>query len=269
MLDASILKILSGKIGDHIRTDLASIELEASKIYSDFARRNILSPGALHQVAGVCCDHIKKRSEFINSLLMDLSERGILLVTIENKNELLEIIKGIYVSDITAMKGTMNRPMLGKIDTTRYFEEAIHNGLERIESELEVLMLTRKETSAPSQTITLYNYGTIGAFQSGTQITATVNQEIEIKKEKLVAALNEIKNKVEDENIENSNDIVETIDDGINELSQESINYFRLQGHLMMLMTTLQTLPNLKPAVAVLAQAYDYYFGTSIGNLLK
>ncbi len=272
MLDANITNLLQRKISDYFQSDLREMRDGSEKIYMDFGRRNICSPTMLHQAAALCCEHIKKRSYYINEELHKLTEQGILTVTENNKTELIEVLKDVFSKDIQAIKQIVERrPLISNFsfDPDIYFAKAISEGIQRIEVELDTLILSKKDTGLPAHTLTIYNNGVIGAVQSGHNITATVNQHIDSKKEQLLAALQYLKNKVEEESIINGNDIIETINDGINQIGQEKVNNFKLQACLMMLMTTLQTLPNLKPAVAALAEASDYYFGTSIATILR
>ncbi|ACH38922.1 hypothetical protein Gbem_1908 [Citrifermentans bemidjiense Bem] len=268
-LDREVLKILSVRLGDLIQSSRSEIEVEAAQIYNDFARRNIVSPMALRMVAEMCCKHIKNRGQKICDLFSDLAERGVLSFIPETRDEFFGIARDHMKSDLQRLKTVTDRPMIGKFDPTSMLEVAISDGLDQIDAQIGILTLTKKVPSnSTSQTLTLYNYGTIGAIQSGSNMTAQISQNGVGSKEDLLKALENLKSVLTGEDIANKLDIIDTIDEGIKELDQESVNVFKLQGYIMMLVAALQTLPTLKPAVVVLAQAYDFYFGTTVSDVL-
>lgn len=212
--EPGIQRILDAKFKDIARSGLDEMRAESDRVRSDFARRNLLTPAMSHEIASRCCKHLKIRSEKFNTVLKELAESGVLTISSENKGALLEISKSHFQSDLPAIIETTEMPMFGfKLDLDTYFNTAVREGFERMESEIELLMLTKRGLFYPSnQTITLHNYGTIGAVQSGSDMSAVVNQEIISKKEDLISALTGLKLAITVDNQPNSSEIIETID---------------------------------------------------------
>ncbi len=114
----------------------------------------------------------------------------------------------------------------------------------------------------------VYNYGSANAIQAGHN--NFINQTTAEKSEKLVSSISSLLQQLKLQEADSlPPGLTTSIEETLVELQRpdNEKNMFKVQSCLMMTMTTLQTLPALKPAVATLVSAYDYYFGTNVSAM--
>jgi hypothetical protein len=210
----------------------------------------------------------KKAIEVVN----ELAEKRVLVMTIPSKQPILDAImtelsKEASLLSAHADNWLANAPLasnLGNIIT-----ESVTRARTEADIELDILINT-KTTNEVNSVFNIYNYGTANNIQAGHNNNITyVESE---KSEKLVSALMALLEQIKVQEVSSlPSGLTTSLEETVVELQRpgNDKNSFKIQSSLMMAMTTLQTLPALKPAVATLATAYDYYFGTSLSTVFS
>jgi len=210
----------------------------------------------------------------INSLkvISDLADKKVLDVNSQSKHRIIAIVMNEVSNEagklkLYADKQYAKAPIQGKMANLIF--EATTKVKKEIELELDILINSNKPKEINS-VFNVYNYGTANAIQAGHN--NYINQNITEKTDKLVASILDILQQIKLQDAKTlPHGLKESIEEALVELQSpgDEKNMFKVQSCLLMTMTTLQTLPALKPAVAVLVTAYDYYFGTNASQMFK
>ncbi len=224
----------------------------------------------MSRIFQLSADRIKGITKNVIAMIHELTVKHILDLDASSKESIINTVMTEvsieadnlmqYTSDlITQIQSTLDGSMFNDI------QESVKRARNEIDTEMDVILLTKNKNDI-SSVFNIYNYGTAHSIQAGQNNYLT--QNLSEKDEKLASAINNLLQELTLHGTDSfSSDLIKTVQDALVELNCPEKNYFKIQSYLMT-MTTLQTLPALKPAVTTLATAYDYYFGTNVAAQL-
>lgn len=261
---------LSAFIEDGRQVFFDEIRRESAK---DASRGFPMPSGALiYKKVELSAERIRTISKKGLEVINDLAVRQVVKIDALSKQAIIETVMSEVLKEADMLNSYVDewlRSAPQGNSLPNIITESVVKAKEEIEIELDIL-INAKKTSEVNSVINVYNYGTANTIQAGhnNNITHSVPE----KSEKLVAALNALLQQIKEQEVSSlPSGLTTSLEETLVELQRpdEDRNPFKIQASLMMAMTTLQTLPVLKPAVTTLATAYDYYFGTSLSTVFS
>lgn len=226
----------------------------------------------LYRVVELSAVRIRNIAKKAIEIVSELAEKHVLSMSVSSKQPILDAIMSELSKEAnrlsehadTWLHGAPLADNFGNVIT-----EAVTRAKAEVDIELDILINTKANKEVNS-VFNIYNYGTANAIQAGHNNKMTYTETE--KSEKLISALSALLQQIKTQEITAlPSGLTTSLEETIEELHRpvNEKNSFKIQSSLMMAMTTLQTLPALKPAVATLVTAYDYYFGTGLSAMFS
>ena len=245
------------------------LDLESAKV----ASRGFTRPtGALlYKKVELSAERIRIISKKGLDVINELAERQVIKIDGLSKQSIVETVMAEVLNEADMLKKyednwLKNSPPGSNLPSI--ITDSAVKAKNEIEIELDILINSKKKNEVNS-VFNVYNYGSANTIQTGHN--NIINQTITDKSEDLVSAITELLQQLKLQDADSLPlGLTKSIEETLVELRRpdNEKNMFKIQSCLMMTMTTLQTLPALKPAVISLVTAYDFYFGTNVTAMI-
>ena len=276
----TVFNILQRKLSAFVDDGRQAFYDEIGREVGKVASRGFSMPtGNLrYRIVELSAERVRNVSKIGLDVANELNEKHVLIIDSRSKQAIIEAIMSEVSKESDKLKQFAknrlpNAAPPGGGNPLNIITEAVARAYNEIEIELDILINSKKKNEVNS-VFNVYNYGNANAIQAGQNniINQIVTADMSEKAEKLTSSITQLLQQLKLHSADTlSTGLTSSIEETLIELHrpETEINMFKVQSVLMMTMTTLQTLPALKPAVTALVTAYDYYFGTNVSTMFN